>query len=120
MDFKLPYDDFIAMWRRTFGTAFDPEGVHRRFLYNQERIYPNRIWTPPTYRLSVRNVSKRLTTLAKPIVKVGIFSDYLRAALTEKGQCPSVRGTALVHLPAATAGVGCPRSGLRRITYFPE
>jgi radical SAM superfamily enzyme YgiQ (UPF0313 family) len=76
VDFKLPYDDVISMWRRTFRTAFEPEAIYRRFRYNQEHTYPHRIETPPTCRLSARNVLKGLSTLAKLVVKVGILSDY--------------------------------------------
>jgi radical SAM superfamily enzyme YgiQ (UPF0313 family) len=76
VDFKLPYEDVIAMWRRTCRTAFEPEAIYRRFQHNQEHTYPHRIETPPTCRLSVRNVLKGLSTLAKLMVKVGMQSDY--------------------------------------------
>jgi radical SAM superfamily enzyme YgiQ (UPF0313 family) len=76
VDFKLPYDDVIAMWRRTYRTAFAPEAIYRRFQYNQEHTYPHRIEIPPTGKLSVRNLWKGLSTLAKLVVKVGIQSDY--------------------------------------------
>jgi radical SAM superfamily enzyme YgiQ (UPF0313 family) len=76
VDFKLPYDAVIAMWRRTFLTAFAPEAIYRRFQYNQEHTYPHRIEIPPTGKLSVRNVWRGLSTLAKLVVKVGIQGDY--------------------------------------------
>jgi radical SAM superfamily enzyme YgiQ (UPF0313 family) len=76
VDFKLPYDDVVAMWRRTFSTAFAPEAIYGRFLYNQQHTYPNRIEIPPTGKLKLANLVRGLTTLAKLVVKVGIFSDY--------------------------------------------
>jgi len=78
VDFKLPYKDVVAMWRRTFCTAFSPENIYRRFAYNVEHTYPHRIEIPPSGKLSVANVWRGLSTLAKLIVKVGIFSDYRR------------------------------------------
>lgn len=76
VDFKLPYDDVVAMWRRTFGTAFAPEAIYRRFRYNQEHTYPNRIEIPPTGKLSLRNLWRGVSTLAKLIWTVGLRSDY--------------------------------------------
>ena len=102
VDFKLPYNDVIAMWRRTFRTAFEPAAIYRRFEYNQEHTYPNRVWTPPTCRLSVRNVLKGLSTLAKLVVKVGIFSDYravfwrMAKPALKKGDIESVIHVSLV------------------------
>ncbi len=76
MDFKLPYEDVVAMWRRTFSAAFAPEAIYRRFRYNQEHTYPHRIEIPPTGKLKLANLRRGLTTLAKLIVKVGLLSDY--------------------------------------------
>jgi radical SAM superfamily enzyme YgiQ (UPF0313 family) len=76
VDFKLPYDDVVAMWKRTWHAAFAPEAIYRRFEYNQKHTYPHRIEIPPTGKLSLRNLWKGFSTLAKLIVKVGILSDY--------------------------------------------
>jgi radical SAM superfamily enzyme YgiQ (UPF0313 family) len=78
VDFKLPYDEVVAMWRKTFSAAFAPEAIYRRFLYNQQHTYPHRIEIPPTGKLSVSNVWRGLSTLAKLLVKVGLLSDYRR------------------------------------------
>ena len=76
--FKLPYDHVVGMWRRTFSSAFEPEAIYRRFKYNQEHTYPNRVEIPPSGKLSVRNVWRGVSTLAKLIWKVGIVGDYRR------------------------------------------
>jgi len=78
VDFKLPYNDVVAMWRRTFCAAFAPEAIYRRFAYNVEHTYPHRIEIPPTGKLSLANLWRGLSTLTKLIVKVGIFSNYRR------------------------------------------
>ncbi len=76
VEFKLPYDDVVAMWRRTFSTAFEPEAIYRRFDYNIRHTYPNRVEIPPTGKLSVRNVLLGVKTLARLIVRCGLMSDY--------------------------------------------
>ena len=76
VDFKLPYNDVVAMWRRTFCAAFAPEAIYRRFAYNVEHTYPHRIEIPPTGKLSLANLWRGISTLTKLIVKVGILSDY--------------------------------------------
>jgi radical SAM superfamily enzyme YgiQ (UPF0313 family) len=76
VDFKLPYEDVVGMWRRTFCTAFAPEAIYRRFRYNQEHTYPHRIEIPPTGKLKLANLWRGLSTLAKLVVKVGMQSDY--------------------------------------------
>ena len=76
VDFLLPYEDVVAMWRRTFMTAFSPEAIYQRFAYNQEHTYPNRVRIPPSGKLSVANVWRGVSTLGKLIWKVGIRGDY--------------------------------------------
>ena len=76
VDFNLPYDDVVAMWRRTFTAAFAPEAIYRRFAYNVEHTYPNRVEIPPTGKLSVANVWRGISTLSKLIWKVGIVGEY--------------------------------------------
>jgi hypothetical protein len=76
VDFKMPYAQVVAMWRRTFCAAFAPEAIYRRFRHNQLHTYPNRIEIPPSGKLSVANVWRGISTLAKLMVKVGLFSDY--------------------------------------------
>jgi len=76
VDFKLPHNDVVAMWRRTFCTAFAPEAIYRRFAYNVEHTYPHRIEIPSTGKLSLANLWRGISTLTKLIVKVGILSDY--------------------------------------------
>jgi len=74
--YKMPYEEVVAMWRRTFSAAFAPEAIYRRFRYNQEHTFPNRIEIPPTGKLSPANLWRGISTLTKLIVKLGIFGDY--------------------------------------------
>ena len=76
VDFKLPYDDVVDMWRRTTQTAYKPEAIYKRFKHQQEHTYPNRVEIPPTGKLTFVNVWRGVSTLAKLMVKVGILGNY--------------------------------------------
>jgi radical SAM superfamily enzyme YgiQ (UPF0313 family) len=76
VDFELPYQDVVAMWRRTFCAAFAPEAIYRRFAYNVEHTYPHRIEIPPAGKISVANIWRGISTLGKLILRVGLLSDY--------------------------------------------
>ena len=76
VEFKLPYDDVVAMYRRTFSTAFEPEAIYRRFEYNIQHTYPNRVAIPPSGKLSFRNVMLGVKALSRLIWKCGIVGNY--------------------------------------------
>lgn len=103
VDFRLPYDQVVAMWRRCITTAYSPEAVYARFAYNIEHTYPNRI-TPPNSpaRASGANIRKGLILLAKILIRVGLLSHYrdtfwkLAGPALKQGQIESVISTALV------------------------
>src|ERR1700722_11910765 len=76
VDFKLPYNDVVAMCRRVFCSAFSPDAIYRRFAYNQEHTYPHRIEIPPSGKLSLKNVWRGVSPLAKLIWRVGIVGNY--------------------------------------------
>ena len=78
VEFILPYDDVVSMYRRTFTKAFQPEAIYRRFDYNVQNTYPNRVAIPPTGKLTMRNVMLGVKTLARLTWKVGIRGDYRR------------------------------------------
>ncbi len=117
VDFRLPYDEVIAMWRRVFTTAYQPEAVYRRFRYNQEHTYPQRIAPPVSrQRVNARNVWKGVTILSSLLLRVGILGNYRKVfwemtlASLRKGEVENLIHVALVahHLItfAREAGAG--------------
>ncbi|MBZ8181640.1 B12-binding domain-containing radical SAM protein [Oscillatoria salina] len=79
VDFLMPYEDVVEMWRRCITTAYEPEFLYQRFAYNLEHTYPNRIKVPNSpARTSPANIRKGLTILANLLVRVGVFSHYRR------------------------------------------
>jgi len=100
VEFKLPYELMIAMWRRAFTAAYTPEAIYRRFEYHLEHVFPNRI-TPPNspQRVNARNIRTALRILANLLVRVGIFSDY-RAVFWKMARRTLAKGNveALFHI----------------------
>ncbi|GAB4207015.1 MAG: B12-binding domain-containing radical SAM protein [Coleofasciculaceae cyanobacterium] len=77
VEFLMPYEQVIDMWRRCITTAYEPEFLYQRFAYNMEHTYPNRIKVPNSpARVSGKNIRKGLTILANILIRVGMFSHY--------------------------------------------
>jgi len=98
--FKLPYDEMVAMWRRTFTTAYAPEALYRRFQYHVEHVFPNRI-TPPNskQRVNARNIRLAIRIFGNLLVRVGLLSDY-RAVFWKMAKQTLAKGNveALFHI----------------------
>lgn len=77
VDFKLPYDDVLGMWRACMATAYRPEALFARYEHQMHATWPNRIKRPPSpQRLSKQNIAKALKNLSRIIWLVGIRGDY--------------------------------------------
>jgi radical SAM superfamily enzyme YgiQ (UPF0313 family) len=79
VDFLLPYDDVLAMWRTSMAKAYEPHALFARFEYQVKETYPNRLKLPNSpQRLSWRNIRFGLTLLRNILWTVGVRSDYRR------------------------------------------
>jgi radical SAM superfamily enzyme YgiQ (UPF0313 family) len=79
VDFLLPYDQVLAMWRRVFTAAYAPEAVYARFDYQIEHVFPNRIKPPNSKaRINAGNLRMGLRLMAGVVLRVGILADYRR------------------------------------------
>jgi hopanoid C-2 methylase len=79
VEFLLPYEEVVEMWRRCISEAYEPGFLYDRFAYNVRHTYANRIAVPPSpARLSLENIRKGLTILGNLLIKVGLFSHYRR------------------------------------------
>ena len=77
VEFLMPYEQVIDMWRRCITEAYEPEFLYQRFAYNMEHTYPKRISVPNSpARTSGANIRKGLTMLANILIRVGVFSHY--------------------------------------------
>jgi radical SAM superfamily enzyme YgiQ (UPF0313 family) len=77
--FLLPYEQVIAMWRDCMKNAYEPETLYKRYQYQIENIWPNRIPKPLSKaRLSPTNIRRALTMLVKIFWVLGVRADYRR------------------------------------------
>jgi radical SAM superfamily enzyme YgiQ (UPF0313 family) len=75
--FLLPYDDVVAMWRRTIAAAYSPEEVYRRFAHNVVHTYPNRL-TPQRGIPNATTLRRGLRILFNVLLRAGLLADYRR------------------------------------------
>ncbi len=103
VNFLLPHEQVVAMWRKCITQAYTPEFIYERFAYNLEHTYPHRIQVPNSpARTSWANILKGLGLMGNILLKVGLLSDYretfwqfAKPAL-KKGQIEYIISTALV------------------------
>jgi hopanoid C-2 methylase len=77
--FRRPYAEVIADWRYCVSRAYEPAALYRRFAYNLQHTYPNRIRPPASrQRASWANMRKGLRILANLLLRVGLLGDYRR------------------------------------------
>jgi radical SAM superfamily enzyme YgiQ (UPF0313 family) len=77
--FVQPYEEVVAGWRRVIAAAYTPEAIYRRFAYNIEHTYPNRISPPASpQRASWANIAKGLRIIMNLMLRVGVAADYRR------------------------------------------
>lgn len=77
IEFLMPYEQVVEMWRRCITTAYEPEFLYQRYAYNMEHTYPNRIEVPNSpARTSWANIKTGLTILTNILLRVGILGNY--------------------------------------------
>ena len=79
VEFLMPYDEVVAMWRRTMARAYEPAAVFARYEHQIAHTYVNRFARPASpQQASWANIKMGLTLLAKILWKTGVQSDYRR------------------------------------------
>jgi radical SAM superfamily enzyme YgiQ (UPF0313 family) len=77
VEFLLPYDTVVQMWRDCIARAYTPEAIYERFDHQIRHTWCNRKTLPVTRaRLNWPNVKHAIGILARMIWHVGIRSDY--------------------------------------------
>ncbi|MBW4624718.1 MAG: B12-binding domain-containing radical SAM protein [Brasilonema octagenarum HA4186-MV1] len=77
IEFLMPYEQVVEMWRRCVTTAYEPEFLYQRYAYNMEHTYPNRIEVPNSpARASWANIKKGLTIMSNLLLRVGLLGNY--------------------------------------------
>lgn len=77
VEFRLPYDDVVAMWRSCMAKAYQPDVLFARYEYQARKTRPNRLRRPwSRQRLSPRNIVMAIGILSRLLWCVGIRGDY--------------------------------------------
>ncbi|ELS00063.1 B12-binding domain-containing radical SAM protein [Gloeocapsa sp. PCC 73106] len=77
VEFLLPYEQVLEMWRKVISTAYEPDFLYERFAYNIEHTYSNRLKPPRNLReISQTDILRGLWILGNLIIRIGIFSHY--------------------------------------------
>jgi radical SAM superfamily enzyme YgiQ (UPF0313 family) len=80
VDFLLPYDTVLGMWRKCIEAAYEPHAIYGRYAYQQRHTFRNRPWYPmDPRRLAPHNVRRGLGIFARLFWRLGVGSSY-RAA----------------------------------------
>jgi radical SAM superfamily enzyme YgiQ (UPF0313 family) len=77
IEYALPYDEVMAMWRKTIAAAYEPEALYARFRHFAEYTFGRRI-TPPNSaaRVNPRSIRRGLSILLRVLTIVGVRSSY--------------------------------------------
>jgi hypothetical protein len=79
VEFKLPYDAVIAMWRRCITGAYAPDALYERFEWNVRHTFRRRKRYPRSpHRESWRNVVMGFAILARVLWQIGVRGRYRR------------------------------------------
>jgi hopanoid C-2 methylase len=80
VDFLLPYDSVLGMWRRCIETAFDPDALYARYAHQQTHTFRQRLRYPvDPRRLTLHNIWRGLGIFARIFWRIGVRGDYRRA-----------------------------------------
>ena len=79
VEFLLPYDQVLAMWKEAVARAYEPNALFARYEHQAWNTYPNRIKPPLSgQRASWPNIRKGLGVLGRVLWHLGVIGDYRR------------------------------------------
>jgi radical SAM superfamily enzyme YgiQ (UPF0313 family) len=79
VDFHLPYEQVVSMWRECMAGAYQPEKLIERYEYQIRETYSRRIQPAATpQRTAWKNVRLGLIMMRNIIWQIGFLGDYKR------------------------------------------
>lgn len=77
IDFLMPYDQVLGIWRDCMARAFEPKALFARYRHQLRETYPNRLAPPMSrQRASWPNIKRGLRLLRTVLWEVGVRADY--------------------------------------------
>jgi radical SAM superfamily enzyme YgiQ (UPF0313 family) len=127
VDFLLPYDSIVAMWRECVLRSYTPDALYKRLDYQVRYTYPNRLKVPAAgARLSWANIRRGFSLLASLFWHVGVRADYRRRFWQTAR--PAIRNGRIVELIVMAVQAhhmilyarDCARDEVRKCLYDPR
>ena len=79
VEFLMPYDEVLAIWRDTMGRAYTPEAVFARYEHQLTHTFPNRIKVEMSLKtIPPRILWRGLRVLFAVLWHCGVLADYRR------------------------------------------
>ena len=79
VDFLMPYETVLGMWRHCIGAAYEPDFLYARYTHQQEHTFRHRLRYPiDPPRLSRANVRRGLGIFARLFWRLGVRGSYRR------------------------------------------
>ncbi len=72
--FKMPYDDTVRMWQETVTEAYTPDNLIKRFIYQTEHTYPNRLKVQR--KVGWRELKMGMGVIRRVLWHVGMRADW--------------------------------------------
>lgn len=77
IEFNMPYEAVLDMWRRCIHEAYDPPHLLDRFAYQTEMTFPKR-YSPPR-KPAATDIALGMNILARVLWSSGLKASYRRA-----------------------------------------
>lgn len=79
VDFKLPYEQVVRMWRSCVRRTYEPDFLYARFLHNVKNTYSRRIEKPTRLRRDVSRLPRGIGVLLRILLQIGVRGRYRKA-----------------------------------------
>lgn len=76
--FKMPYEQVVAMWRRTMHEAYEPGPLLERFAWQAQHTFPRRLFSTPE-RVTADMLRFGCEAMARTLWHVGLRASWRRA-----------------------------------------
>ncbi|NEW87529.1 DUF4070 domain-containing protein [Rhodopseudomonas sp. WA056] len=77
VDFLMPYDDVVSMWKTCMTRAYQPAALLARYDHQIRNAYTHRLKLPATpQRASKANIKRALVMFRNIVWRIGIKGDY--------------------------------------------
>lgn len=124
VDFKMPYEQVLNMWRRVIAEAYEPRSLLERFRYQTEACFPNRIVQRPQ-KVTMDTMLFGFGAIARTMFRVGYMAEWRRlywdvcGPLLRQGRMEEVMHIAVVSHHLITFSREC-ADGIAEASFYAD